>query len=65
MFLFYVQSFFTKGYIIQGGTLFKGGHYLMKYGNRLFKQKTIYSPLFKKCSEKELLVRGFKIRENM
>ena len=34
MFLFYVLNFFIKGDIIQGGTLFKGGHYLRKYGNR-------------------------------
>ena len=33
MFLFYVLSFFKKGDTIQGGTLFKGGHYLRKYGN--------------------------------
>ena len=32
MFLFYVLRFFKKGDIIQGGTLFKGGHYLRKYG---------------------------------
>ena len=32
MFLFYVLSFFKKGDNIQGGTLFKGGHYLRKYG---------------------------------
>ena len=32
MFLFYVLSFFKKGDTIQGGTLFKGGHYLRKYG---------------------------------
>ena len=31
MFLFYVLSFFKKGDTIQGGTLFKGGHYLRKY----------------------------------
>ena len=31
-FLFYVLSFFKKGDTIQGGTLFKGGHYLRKYG---------------------------------
>ena len=33
MFHFYVLSFFKKGDNIQGGTLFKGGHYLRKYGN--------------------------------
>ena len=32
MFLFYVLSFFKNGDIIQGGTLFKGGHYLRRYG---------------------------------
>ena len=32
MFLFYVLRFFKKGDTIQGGTLFKGGHYLRKYG---------------------------------
>ena len=32
MFLFDVLTFFKKGDIIQGGTLFKGGHYLRKYG---------------------------------
>ena len=35
MFLFYVLTFFKKGDIIQGGTLFKGGHYLRKYGSLL------------------------------
>ena len=32
MFLFYVLTFFKKGDTIQGGTLFKRGHYLRKYG---------------------------------
>ena len=32
MFLFYVLSLNKKGDTIQGGTLFKGGHYLRKYG---------------------------------
>ena len=32
MFLFYEVTFFKKGDIIQGGTIFKGGHYLRKYG---------------------------------
>ena len=32
MFLFYVLSFFKKGDTIQGDKLFKGGHYLRKYG---------------------------------
>ena len=30
MFLFYVLSIFKKGDTIQGGTLFKGGHYMYK-----------------------------------
>ena len=34
MFLFYVLRFFKKGDIIQGGTLFKGGHYLRKFGKK-------------------------------
>ena len=33
MFLFYILSFFKKGDTIQGGKLFKGGHYSRKYGN--------------------------------
>ena len=37
MFLFYVLSFFKKGDTIQGGTLFKGGHYLRKYGTCFLK----------------------------
>ena len=32
----YVLSFFKKGDTIQGGTLFKGGHYLRKYGTYFF-----------------------------
>ena len=32
MFHFYVLRFFKNGDTIQGGTLFKGGHYLRKYG---------------------------------
>ena len=32
MLLFYILSFFKKGDTIQGGTLFKGRHYLRKYG---------------------------------
>jgi hypothetical protein len=32
MFLFYVLSFFKNGDTIEGGTLFKGGYYLRKYG---------------------------------
>ena len=32
MFLLYVLSSFKKGDTIQGGTLFKGGHYLRKCG---------------------------------
>ena len=30
MFLFYVLSFFKKGDTIQGGKLFKGGHYRLE-----------------------------------
>ena len=30
--LYHVLSFFKKGDTIQGRTLFKGGHYIMKYG---------------------------------
>ena len=33
MFLFYALRFFKEGDTIQGGTLFKGGDYLRKYGN--------------------------------
>ena len=40
MFLFYVLSFFKKGDTIQGETLFKGGHYLRKYGKFLLKSTT-------------------------
>ena len=39
MFLFYVLTFFKKGDIIQGGTLFMGGHYLRKYGNSFFQKR--------------------------
>ena len=35
-FCMYVLSFFKKGDTIQGGTLFKGGHYLRKYGTYFF-----------------------------
>ena len=41
MFLFYVLSFFKKGDTIQGGTLFKGGHYLRKYGKHFLTDKLI------------------------
>ena len=33
MFPFLCTKFFKKGDTIQGGTLFKGGQYLMKNGN--------------------------------
>ena len=33
MFHFHVLSFFKNGDTIQGGTLYKGGHYLRKYGS--------------------------------
>ena len=36
MFLFYVLNFFRKGDTIQGGTLFKRGYYLRKYGNPIY-----------------------------
>ena len=35
----YLLSFFKKGDTIQGGTLFKGGHYLRKYGSSLNRTK--------------------------
>ena len=49
MFLFYVLSFFKKGDTIQRGTLFKGGHYLRKYGihlkfRRIIPQNSLKSP---------------------
>ena len=49
MFLFYVLCFFKKGDTIQGGTLFKGGHYLRKNGIFGF---TIYSRSAWKACEK-------------
>ena len=33
MFLIYVLSFLKKRDTIQGGTLFKGGHFLREYGS--------------------------------
>ena len=36
MFLFYVVSFFKNGDTIRRGTLYKGGHYLRKYGKWFF-----------------------------
>ena len=45
MFLFYLLSFFKKGDTIQGGTLFKGGFYLRKYGNYLcYELKCLVGP---------------------
>ena len=41
MFLFYVLSFFKKGDVIQGGTLFKRGHVLRKYGKYFFESRTV------------------------
>ena len=38
-----VLSFFEKGDTIQGGSFFKGGHYLRKYGNQLTKQSKVFS----------------------
>ena len=54
MFLFYVPSLFKKGDTIQEGTLFKGGHYLRKYGKPIFRalsrflnlDSNIFSPFF-------------------
>ena len=54
MFLFYVLSLFKKGDTIQEGTLFKGGHYLRKYGKPIFRalsrflnlDSNIFSPFF-------------------
>ena len=40
MFHLYVLSFFKKGDNIQGGTLFKGGQYLRKYG--MYEQNTTH-----------------------
>ena len=42
MFLFYVLSFFKKEDTIQGGTLFKGGHYLSKYGIQNFGANLVF-----------------------
>ena len=42
MFLFNVPTFFKKGDIIQGGTLFKGGHYLRKYGMYFIDEKKTF-----------------------
>ena len=39
MFLFYVLTFFKKGDTIQEEKLFKGGHYLRKYGK--FREKSL------------------------
>jgi hypothetical protein len=36
MFLFYALSFFKKWDTIQEKTLFKGGHYLRKYGIHVY-----------------------------
>ena len=41
MFHFYVLSFFKKRDTIQGGTLFKGEHYLRKYGMYILWYKEI------------------------
>ena len=42
MFLFYVLNSFKKGDTIQGVTLFKGGHYLRKYGMYVFKNYKMF-----------------------
>ena len=41
MFLFYVLTFFKEGDIIQGGTLFKGGQNLRKYGKCTYYEKRL------------------------
>ena len=46
MFLFYVLSFLKKGDTIQGGTLFKGGHYLGKYGNLILCSSLLFLEYF-------------------
>jgi len=42
MFLFYVLNFFKSEDIIQGGTLFKGGHWLRKYGKYILSIHTYF-----------------------
>ena len=48
MLLFYVLSFFKKGDIIQGGTLFKGGYYLRKYGTYVKRNAFLKNVIIKK-----------------
>ena len=43
----YLLSFFKKGDTIQGGTLFKRGHYLRKYGTYLV--ETLCDGSIKNC----------------
>ena len=58
MFLFYVLSFFKKEDTIQGGKLFKGGHYSSRdiiYGNMVFNMKIgIYLKEKRECLSKGL-----------
>ena len=58
MFLFYVLSFFKSGDTIQGGTLYKGGHYLRKYGKwpgyKIHKSNQIFGNNFYKLKILEL-----------
>ena len=60
MFLFYVISFFKTGDTIQGGTLFKGGQYLGKYGKWNFIERLL--KMSKKFRKKNQSL-GFDIRE--
>ena len=46
MFLFYALSFFKKVETIQGGTLFKVGHYLRKYGMPILRHPLVYLDLY-------------------
>ena len=56
MFIFYVLSVFKKRDTIQGGTLFKGGHYLRKYGKLQYFQEIsmqldlVFDPIFTLCN---------------
>ena len=44
MFLFYVLCFYKKGDTVQGGTLFKGGHYLRKYSMSISHNAIVLAP---------------------
>ena len=52
MFHFYVLSFFKQGDTIQGRILFKGGHYLRKYGMYVVLSKPMYVEIWAASSEK-------------